>query len=102
MDLNPKIETALGHKHKLLSPLGVNVLGLLGNWFWRVGSIACRSYYLEASLKSSSLERFSTLSKKKKEVMETCTCSCYNEIENGGVLMIYIFGITLRCGKRDG
>uniref|UniRef100_A0A2N9ED39 Uncharacterized protein n=1 Tax=Fagus sylvatica TaxID=28930 RepID=A0A2N9ED39_FAGSY len=28
------------HEHKMLSPLGVDALGLPGNWFWRVGSVA--------------------------------------------------------------
>ncbi len=47
--------------YKLLRPSGVNAPGLLGNWFWRVGLVACRFYCLEASPKGSSLERFLTL-----------------------------------------
>ena len=38
--------------------LHISILGL-PNWFWRVGSIVRRFFYwLEASPKSSSLERF--------------------------------------------
>ena len=33
----------LGHEDKLLSLSGVKNPGLLGNWFWRVGLVACRS-----------------------------------------------------------
>ncbi len=58
-------KVAPGHEYKLLNPLGVNAPGLLDNWFWRVGLVARRFYYLEASPKGSSLERFPTLSKKK-------------------------------------
>ena len=32
-----------GHEDKLLSPLGVNARGLLGNWSWWVGSVARKS-----------------------------------------------------------
>ena len=42
---------ALGHEYKLLSPLGMNAPGLLGNLFWRVGSVACKFYCLEVILK---------------------------------------------------
>ena len=57
-----------GHEYKLLSPSGVNTPGLPSNWFWRAGLVARRFYCLEASPKDSSLERFPTLSKKKKKV----------------------------------
>ena len=53
----------------MLNLSGVNALRLPGNWFWWVGSVALRLYYLEASLKGSSLERFPTLSKKKKKTV---------------------------------
>ena len=55
-----------GHEYKLLSPSGVNAPGLPGNWFWQAGLVARRFYCLEVSPKGSSLERFPTLSKKKK------------------------------------
>lgn len=50
----------------------VNALKLSGNWFWRMGLVVCRFYYLEASLNDSYLERFPILSliklkKKEKE-----------------------------------
>ena len=44
----------------------MNALGLLGNWFWQVGLVACRFYCLKASPKGSSLEMLHTFSKKKK------------------------------------
>jgi hypothetical protein len=43
------------HEYKLLSPSRVNVFGLSGNWFWRVGSVAYRFYCLEANPKDSLL-----------------------------------------------
>ena len=72
----------------MLNLSGVNALRLPGNWFWQVGSVALRLYYLEASLKGSSLERFPTLSKKKKKKNRVenfhsikrpsiCLCGCY-------------------------
>jgi hypothetical protein len=42
-------------------------LGLPGNWFWWVGSVARRFYCLKASLNDSFLERFPTFSKKEKK-----------------------------------
>ena len=52
----------------LLLGMSINCLvcqgHLPGNQFWRVGSIVHRFYYLKASPKGSSLERFLTLSKK--------------------------------------
>jgi hypothetical protein len=59
------------HEYKLFSPSGVNVPGLPSNWLWRVGSVAGRFYCLKTSPKGFSLERFTTLSKKKtKTVVE--------------------------------
>lgn len=51
---------APGHEHeyKLLSLLGMNDPGLSDYWFWWVGSVVRKFYWLEASLKGSSLERF--------------------------------------------
>ena len=51
------------HEHKLLSPSRMNASRLPGN----VGSVGGRFYWLEASPKGPSLERFSTLFKKKKK-----------------------------------
>ena len=56
---------ALGHEHKLLRPSGVNAPKLLTNWFWWVGSVVCRFYFLGTSSKGSSLLRFPTLYKKR-------------------------------------
>ena len=54
------------HAITLLSPSGVNALGLPDNWLWRVGSVARKFYFLEVSAKEGfSLEWFPTLSKKK-------------------------------------
>ena len=74
-----KVRTLLpGQEDKLLSPSGVIwgrkagstpaqkwSSGLPGNWFWQVGSVVRRFYYwLEASPKGSSLERFLRYQKK--------------------------------------
>lgn len=55
---------------------GVNAPELQDNWFWQVGSVACRFYWLEASPMGSSLERFPMLSKKRGEVMGSRLTEC--------------------------
>uniref|UniRef100_A0A2N9GK67 Major facilitator superfamily (MFS) profile domain-containing protein n=1 Tax=Fagus sylvatica TaxID=28930 RepID=A0A2N9GK67_FAGSY len=40
-----------------IGPSGLNAPGLPGNWFWQVGSVARRFYYLEASPNGSFVER---------------------------------------------
>uniref|UniRef100_A0A2N9GWX1 Chromatin-remodeling complex ATPase n=2 Tax=Fagaceae TaxID=3503 RepID=A0A2N9GWX1_FAGSY len=45
------------HEHKLLSLLGVNAPRLLGNWFWRVKSVASRFYCLEYTIEEKVIER---------------------------------------------
>ena len=61
---------ALGHEYKLLNALRVNAPWLLNNWFWWVGSIACRFYWVEASPKGYSLK--SSVCCGKKELVEFC------------------------------
>jgi hypothetical protein len=63
-DRNNALWFAPGHEYKLLSLLGMNALGLPGNWFWRVGLVVRSFYYLEASPKGSSLKRFLCYKKK--------------------------------------
>ena len=61
---------APGHEYKLLNSLRVNAPWLLNNWFWWVGSIACRFYWVEASPKGYSLK--SSVFCGKKELVEFC------------------------------
>ena len=56
-------------------------------WFWQVGSVASRFYGLESSPKGSILERFPTLSKKKKK---TILSFCGGVLSVGCVVMVYV------------
>ena len=49
------------HEHKLLSQLRVNAPRSPSNWFYWVGLVASRFYWLKVSPKSSSIERFPML-----------------------------------------